>query len=176
MKTKYLFLLVLFTVLLTAFSAGAENVRENPSLYSFAEVVKTLPGMWTANPLEVMEMMEDYPDFECWRRYDMVGCSSVNNKYSAEIFVNFSFSSEEDDAEFVHTFFSMMVNGTEDIQKVVEAFWLDDLKAARISGASYPDGQVTLYFSNENTLMKYSIDFGTDGVWLVTVDMGLIRG
>ncbi|MBR6090017.1 MAG: hypothetical protein IKP86_08800, partial [Anaerolineaceae bacterium] len=81
MKTKYLFLLVLFTVLLTAFSAGAENVRENPSLYSFAEVVKTLPGMWTANPLEVMEMMEDYPDFECWRRYDMVGCSSVNNKY-----------------------------------------------------------------------------------------------
>ena len=175
MKLKTLFLVILF-IGLTLLPVTAENLRENPSLYSFGEIIQKLPKMWLANPIEVMEMMKDYPDYECWRSYDIVGCRSVNNRYSAEMFVNFQFSSEDDYAEFSHAVLSTMVNGTEGVQKVIETLWIDGLEPANISGAKYPDNQVTLYFSTEDTMMKYNISFGTEGVWLVTVDMGLIRG
>ena len=59
---------------------------------------------------------------------------------------------------------------------MIETLWIDGLEPANISGAKYPDDQVTLYFSTEDTMMKYNISFGTEGVWLVTVDLGLIRG
>lgn len=170
--------LMLFILLLMGIfsNTSAENDRENPSLYSFGEITKKLPKMWLANPIEVMEMMKEYPDYECWRSYDIVGCRSVNNRYSAEMFVNFQFSSDDDYAEFTHAVFSTMVNGTEGVQKVIESLWIDDLEPANISGAKYPENQVTLYFSTEDTMLNYNISFGSDGVWLVTVDMGLIRG
>ena len=121
-------------------------------------------------------MMKDYPDYECWRSYDIVGCRSVNNRYSSEMFVNFQFSSDDDYAEFSQAVFSAMVNGTEGVQKVIEALWIDGLEPANILGAEYPENQVTLYFSTEDTMMNYIINFGLEGVWLVTLDMGLIRG
>lgn len=176
MKRRGLLIVIISILLVFPLSAMAEEYRENPSLYSFGEIMQKLPKMWLANPIEMMEMMKDYPDYECWRSYDIIGCRSVNNRYSAEMFVNFQFSSEDDYAEFSHAVLSTMVNGTEGVQKVIETLWIDGLEPANISGAKYPDDQVTLYFSTEDTMMKYNISFGTEGVWLVTVDMGLIRG
>ncbi len=163
-------------LLILTVPAAADTVRENPSLYSFADVVHKLPKMWLANPIEVREMMREYPDYECWRRYDIIGCNSVNNRFSAEMFVNFQFSSEDDYGSLSRVVFTTMVNGPEDVQKVIEAFWFDGLEPANISGAKYPDDQVTLYFSTEDTMMTYNISFGSEGVWLVTVEMGMIVG
>ena len=70
----------------------------------------------------------------------------------------------------------MMISNTEDIQKVVEAFWLDDFEASNISGAEYPEEQVTIYFSNENTLLRYSIPFTEKGAGLLRADFGFVRG
>ena len=176
MKNKNFAILFVITIIFVCPVFAHAQDRENPSLYSFGEIVKNLPQKWLAVPDDVMKMMEDYPDFECWRSYDIVGCQSVNNKYSAEIHVNYQFTSEEDDAELVRTVFTMPVNNTQDVQNVIENFWIDGMKAANISGAQYPTNQVTLYFSSENTLMTYNIDWGSNGVWLVLVDMGLIRG
>lgn len=174
---RWIFLIMIISILLVfPLAALAEEYRENPSLYSFGEITQKLPKMWLANPIEVMEMMKEYPDYECWRSYDIIGCRSVNNRYSAELFGNFQFSSDDDYAEFSHAVFSVVVNGTEGVQKVIETLWIDGLEPANISGAKYPDDQVTLYFSTEDTMMTYNIKFGKNGVWLVTVDMGLIRG
>lgn len=175
MKLKTIFALMMF-ILLFPLPAFSEPMRDNPSLYSFSEIVQRLPQMWTANPFEVMEMMDEYPDFKCVREFDTVSCSSVNNRTCAEILLNLDFTSEDDYAEFDHVTFSIMLNNTEEIQKIVEAFWLDDLEPANISGAAYPAGQVTLYFSNENTLLTYGIPFNETGVWLLRADFGLIRG
>ena len=57
MKLKTFFLVILFVGLISL-PVSAENLRENPSLYSFSEIVQKLPKMWMANPIEVMEMMK----------------------------------------------------------------------------------------------------------------------
>ena len=176
MKNKFYILITLIILLTTALVSSAETVRENPSLYTFSEIVQKLPKLWIANPIEVLELMEQYPDYTCWRSYDVIGCQSVNNKYSAEIFVNFQFSSEDDYAEFIHTVFTMQVNGSENVQKVIEEFWLDGMAPANIMGADFPEDKTTLYFCTDETMMKYTIHWGTEGIWLLTVDMGLIRG
>lgn len=175
MKLKTFFLVILFVGLISL-PVSAENLRENPSLYSFSEIVQKLPKMWMANPIEVMEMMNEYPDFTCHRGLDEITCKSVNNRHCAEIIVTLGFSSEDDYAEFEHVAFSMMISNTEDIQKVVEAFWLDDFEASNISGAEYPEEQVTIYFSNENTLLRYSIPFTEKGAGLLRADFGFVRG
>lgn len=175
MKLKALFLLLIFIVLFSL-PVSAENLRENPSLYSFSEIVQKLPKMWMANPIEVLEMMKDYPDFSCTREAGIIFCHSVNNRTCAEIFVELNFTSEDNYAEFDHVTFSTKVNNTEDIQKIVETFWLDDFEPANISGAAYPDGQLTLYFSNENTLLTYAIPFGESGVKQLRAEFGYIRG
>lgn len=177
MKNKLILIFVLSLAVMFVLPVSAEEVRENPSFYSFSEIVQKLPKMWIANPIEVMEMMKSYPDFECWRSYDIIGCASVNNKHAAEIHVNYQFSSEDDYAEFTGCTFTMLINSSEDVQKVIESFWLPDMKAARIWGADYPDDQVTLYFSSGDTMMTYSIPWDNDGnIWMIMVDMGLIRG
>ena len=177
MKVKMLFLLILSLVLLVSIPASAENVRENPSVYSFAEIVQKLPDLWTTGPLEIMDLMKDYPDFECWRSYDLIGCVSVNNKRSAEIHVNYQFSSDADDAEFIGAVFTKQINSSEDVQKIIESFWLPGMSIANIWGADYPDDQVTLYFSTENTLMNVSVPWPAEGgLWLVIVDLGVVRG
>lgn len=176
---KRIIIIVLFILMMlpTVFSVSAESLRENPSVYSFAEVVQKLPDIWLSNPVEMMEMMKDYPDLECRRSYDMIGCTSVNNKYSADIHVNLQFSSEADDGQFEGAYFSMLVDSSEDIQKLIEAFWLPDMSVANIWGAKYPEDQITLYFSTENTLMTYSIPMSDSGeFWLVNVELGIIRG
>ena len=135
---KIIPLMMFILLLMSIFSdISAENNRENPSLYSFGEIIKKLPKMWLANPIEVMEMMKDYPDYECWRSYDIVGCRSVNNRYSSEMFVNFQFSSDDDYAEFTQAVFSAMVNGTEGVQTVIEAwsrqtFWVQNILKTRL--------------------------------------------
>ena len=153
-----------------------QSVRENPSFYSAAEIIQKLPKMWTANPTEVKEMMEQYPDFTCWRGSDTIGCQSNNNRNCAEIYLSLGFTSEDDYAEFDHVTFSMQINSTEDIQKVVESFWLEDMQPARIMGANYQNNQVTMYFSTESTMMKISIPFSDSGVWVILADIGLVRG
>jgi hypothetical protein len=162
--------------MLFSFPVSADQLRENPSLYSFAEIVQKLPKMWMANPIEVTEMMKKYPDFSCWRGTDTIACQSVNNRNCAEIYISLEFSSEDDYAEFQHVSFSTTINNTEEIQKIIETFWIDDLEPAKISGAEYPEGQVTIYFSNENTMVTYAIPFTETGVWLLRADFGFIRG
>ena len=64
MKKVTLMVLILCIVMFIFLPVEADEQRENPSLYSFAEIVQKLPKMWMANPLEVMEMMKQYPDFK----------------------------------------------------------------------------------------------------------------
>lgn len=171
------FLLFAMIFLMMAGSVSADSVRMNPSLYSFAEIVQKLPSMWLANPIEVTEMMNEYPDFVCYRNFDVIGCQSVNNKFSSEIHVNLQFTSDDDNAEFQRAVFTMPIDSSEQIQTVVEQFWLDGLSAAKIGGAGFPEGQIVLYFSNDSTLETYTIYMTeSGGFWLLTVDIGLIRG
>ena len=107
-------------------------------LYSFADIVQKLPKLWMSDPLEVMDMMKDYPDFICYRSHDIIGCTSVNNKYSSEIHVNYQFTTDKDDSEFVRATFSMAINSSEEIQKIIEAFWIDGMSAAKISAVRRP--------------------------------------
>ena len=180
MKNKpfvFVFVLAIAVFALTVISSSASDyVRDNPSFYSAAEIIQKLPQMWIANPIEVMEMMDRYPDFTCWRGSDLIGCQSNNNRNCAEIYLSLGFSSDDDYAEFQHVIFSMQINSPEDIQKIIESFWLDDMKPANIWGAEYPAGQVTTYYSSGDTMMKFSIPFSDSDVWWVSVDIGLIRG
>lgn len=177
MKYNVLLTAVLCLFLVLCIPVSADTVMENPSIYSFAEVVQRLPELWTSNPDTVMELMEDYPDYICWRRYDIIGCQSANNRYSAEIHVNFLFSSQEDSAELIRTNFTMLIDSQDDVQKLMSMFWLPDMKAARISGASFPDDEVTLYFSTDETMMSWATSFTKEGKpWSVMVDMMLVRG
>ena len=177
MNKKEIILLFIVMMMLTVFSPiSGDNVKENPSVYSFAEIVKTLPQMWMANPAEVTEMMKDYPEFTCQRDADTISCQSLNNRNCADINIALKFTSEDDYAEFEHVTFTMEINNTEDVQKTIENFWLEDLKPAKISGASYPQGQVTIYFSSENTLVCYAIPIDKAGVRYLQVDFGFVRG
>ena len=163
--------------LLIALPVSADALRENPSVYSFAEIVQQIPDMWNASPDVVMNMMKQYPDFVCRKSYDIIGCNSVNNKYSAEINVNMQFTSEKEDAEFVRSVFTYMIDSTEDVQQLLELFWLPEMKAANISGTHDPADQITLYFNTEKTMETYSIYFNEDSnVWLVIVSLGEIMG
>ena len=176
---KRIVLVALMTVisLMIVLSASAEPLRENPSVYSFAEIVQQIPEMWNAGPDEVSEMMKQYPDFVCRKSYDIIGCTSVNNKYAAEINVNLQFTSEKEDAEFVRTVFTYKIDSSEDVQNILELFWLPEMKAANILGTHDPAGQVTLYFNTEKTMETYSVYFDEDdNVWLVIVNFGEIMG
>ena len=177
MKAVFWLLITAVMILTAVMPVSAEDLRKNPSMYSFAEIVQKLPVMWTEKPDAVTEMMEKYPDFECWRSHEIMGCSSVNNKYSADVNVNFQFSSEEDEAELVRAVYSMEIDKAEDIQELLENFWLPGMAAANISGSRYPEGQIRLYFSSENTLMLFQTPVSEPGkYWYITVDMGIIRG
>ena len=169
-------LFVFVFILLVILPAQADQVRENPSLYTFGEVVQKLPKMWSANPIEVMEMMKTYPDFSCWSGGDTISCLSNNNRSCAEVYVSLGFTGSDNYAEFEHATFTMKINNTEEIQKVIETFWIDDTKASNIQGAGYENDQVTIYFSNDNTLIKYSIPFNENGVWVLHADFGYVRG
>jgi len=170
-------LICLLVFLFAAGSAAAEQTAENPSFYSFAEIVQKLPEMWAAAPSAVQEMMKEYPDFVCSRRYDLIACESVNNKYSAEIHVTYQFTSEREDAEFDYVVFSMPVSSTEQVQRIVEMFWLDGMAPAKISGYEFAGNCSEFYFRNDSTMESYSVYFGDDGaVWLVLVNIGFIRG
>ena len=163
--------------LMAALNASADPLLENPSVYSFAEIVQKLPEMWNASFDEISDMMKKYPDYVCRRSYDIISCTSVNNKYSAEINVNLQFTSEKEDAEFEGAVFTYMIDSTEDVQKILELFWLPEMEAANITGTHDPDGMVTLYFNTERTMEKYSIYFNEeDTVWLVIVSFGIIQG
>ena len=180
MKKK---LLAAFTALLLLFflfsgpAAADDPLMDHPSLYSFAEIVQKLPGIMTSTPAELMKVTSQYPDHICWWTYDIVGCQSVNNRYSAEISVNYKFSSEADDAELEKITFMMSVDSQADVQKVMELFWIPGMKPANITGAKYPDGEVTMYFSTDEILQTYMISFNTEGKpWLIMVEIGMIRG
>ncbi len=177
MKKQTIFILFLCVFVLSAGSAFGETVKENPSFYSFAEVAQKLPALWTSKPADVMAVMEAYPDFTCRKHYDILSCQSVNNKYSAEIHLNFQFMSEDDDAELSRTVFTMLINTAEDVQKVIENLWLPGMKAANLMGGASRKDVITLYFSTADTLMTVSFPWNyTGSVWMITVDMGLIRG
>ena len=177
MKRFILLAAVVCALLMTAIAASADPLRENPSVYSFAEIVQKLPKMWNASFDEVTEMMKQYPDFVCRRSYDIISCSSVNNKYAAEINVNLQFTSEKDDAEFVRTVFTYKISSTEDVQKILELFWLPEMKAANILGTHDPEDRITLYFNTEKTMETYTIYFDEkDTAWLVIVNFGIIQG
>lgn len=177
MNKKLIFCLLLTAVFfLSCLPSFGQSVRDNPSFYSVAEIVQNSPKMWMANPTEVTEMMKKYPDFTCWRGSDTIGCQSNNNRNCAEIYLSLGFSSNDDYAEFDHITFSMQINSTEDIQKVVESFWLEDMQPAKIMGADYQNNQVTMYFSTENTMMKISVPFGESGVWVILAEIGFVRG
>lgn len=171
---------LLFSLLVILFMAGsvsADRIVENPSFYSFAEIVQKLPEMWTSDPSAVSEMMNEYPDFVCYRSYDLISCESVNNKYSAEIHVTYQFTSEQEDAEFDYVVFSMPVNSTEQVQQVVEKFWLDGMAPAKISGFEFVGNRSEFYFRNDSTMESYSVYFGDDGAaWLILINIGFIRG
>lgn len=169
-------LIFLFSLISAAGPASGDSLRENPTFYSAAKIVAGLPKMWLANPIEVSEMLKSYPDLTCWKGNGIIGCQSVNNQNCAEIYMSLEFTSDDDYAEFEHLTFSMQIDSTEDVQRVMESFWIEDQKPANIWGADYPGGQVTLYFSTENTLIKYSIPMGASSVWLLRVDFGLTRG
>lgn len=177
MKRIFFLTVTICLFLMTALAASADPLRDNPSVYSFAEIVQKLPQMWDRSFDEAEEMMKQYPDFVCRRSYDIISCTSVNNKYAAEVNVNLQFTSEKDDAKFVRTVFTYMIDSTEDVQKILELFWLPDMKAAKISGAYDPDDRITLYFSVEDTMETYSIYLDEEGsAWLVIVNFGVIRG
>ena len=177
MKRIFIFVLFLAVMLSVILPVSAESVRENPSVYSFAEIVQKLPKIWLSSPAEMMDMMKEYPDFTCWRSYDIIGCTSVNNKYSAEIHVNYQFTTDDDNGEFDQAYFSMLIDSSEDVQKLIEAFWLPGMSVANIWGAKYPEDQITLFFSAGDTMMKYSIPMSGNGeFWLVNVELGMIRG
>ena len=179
MKQKAI-IFVLFLILFSSLSASADSevsTRENPSLYSFAEIVHGLPEMWGAPVSYAQQMMNGFPDFACYFGEDFFECDSINNRFSPEIYVSFGFSNyfgylELDDADF-----TMRINSTEDIQKVIEAFWLDGMKPMNAQGYDYTDGYVTIYFHTDNTLMKYSFAFDENGnPGMLTVHFGCIRG
>ena len=177
MKNRFFFLLVFCTVILAACPAFGETVRENPSFYSFAEIAQKVPAMWLSKPADVLALMENYPDYTCRRSYDLIGCQSVNNQHSAEIHLNFTFSSSEDNAELSQMVFSMETNTPEDVQNVIEKCWLPDMKPANIMGGFYRPKEIKLYFRTEETLMTVMFPWSMDGkVSMIMVDMGLIRG
>ena len=177
MKRILLLTVTVCLFLMSACAASADPLRENPSVYSFAEIVQKIPKMWDASFDEVTEVMKQYPDFVCRRSYDIISCTSVNNKYAAEINVNLQFTSEKDDAQFVRTVFTYMIDSTEDVQKLLELFWLPEMKAANILGTHDPDDRITLYFKTDSTMETYSIYFNEEGLaWLVIVNLGIIRG
>ena len=171
-------LLILFILLVTVVvPVYAQRSSANPSVYSYAEIVKKLPEMWTANPIEVMEMLGSYPDYVCSRSGDLIACDSVNNRYADDIQVSFQFSSEDDYSEFVQSVFTMEIHDNEAVQNILEAFWLEGMKSANMLGAPIPAGQVCLLFSTENTLMTVTVPMTEDGkVWNLTVSFGVIRG
>ena len=133
MKNRFFFLLVFCTVILAACPAFGETVRENPSFYSFAEIAQKVPSMWLSKPADVLALMENYPDYTCRRSYDLIGCQSVNNQHSAEIHLNFTFSSSEDNAELSQMVFSMETNfRTEETLMTVMFPWSMDGKVSMI--------------------------------------------
>ena len=177
MKKQMILILCIGVFFLSAGSAFGETVKENPSFYSFAEVAQKLPALWTSKPADVMAVMDDYPDFTCRKHYDIISCQSVNNKYSAEIHLTCQFMSETDDAELSGAVFTMLINTAEDVQKVIENLWLPGMKAANLMGGVSRKDEITLYFSTGETLMTVSFPWNyTGGVWMIMVDMGLIRG
>ncbi len=177
MKSLNPIIIALCILLLCIIQVSAENLPDNPSVYSFAEIVQKLSDIWDSTPTDIMKIMEQYPDFVCYRGYDIIGCQSVNNRFSNEIHVNYQFSSDDDNAEFVHAAFSTMIDSSEDVQDYIEKFWLPDMKVASIWGASYPDNQLTLYFSSENTIMTVNVPFAENGsLWMIMLEFGVIRG
>ena len=154
---RYMILILTLCALLSAASVSADPVRENPSIYSYAEIVQKLPGMWNANPFEVLEMMKQYPDYTCERYTNFIECASVNNRYSAEIYLEFQFSSEDDYAEFGTAEFYVPVSDAVDVQKYIELFWLPDMKAAKVWGAYCPAYQMKFWFSTEDTLASFNV-------------------
>ena len=177
MKSVFFRFLILAALLMVVIPVSADKGKENPSVYSFAEIVQALPEKWTANPVEIMEMMKEYPDFVCYRSHDIIGCTSVNNKYASEVHVNYQFTSEDDNSEFVQAVFSMKIDSSEEVQKIMEAFWLNDMRSANITGAYFPNDQIILYFSAGDTMMTVTIPMKEDGsLWMIMVDFGLIRG
>ena len=181
MRSFFRWLTVLVILVLFVLPASADQGKENPSVYSFADIVQKLPKLWMSDPLEVMDLMKDYPDFICYRSHDIIGCTSVNNKYSSEIHVNYQFTTDKDDSEFVRATFSMAINSSEEIQKIIEAFWIDGMSAANISGAYYPADQIILYFKTyelvNQTMMTVTVPMAEDGgLWLIMADFGIVRG
>lgn len=180
MKKKLLTALPVLLLLIIVFNgpaAAEEPLPDNPSLYSFAEIIQKLPEIMSSTPADLMKITSQYPDQICWYVYDIVGCQSVNNRYSAEISVNYKFSSESESAELEKITFMMSVDSQADVQKVMELFWLPGMKPANISGAKFPEGAVTMYFSTDEILQTYSISFDTERKpWLIMVEMGMIRG
>lgn len=179
MKARVLFLIMLVMVLFTVSSAAGDSARQNPSMYSFAEVVQKFPEMWLSTPDKVLDVMKDYPDFVCWRSYDIIGCVSVNNKFSSEVHANFQFTSDKDDAEFVRAVFTMQIDSPEEIQSLIESFWLPGMAAANIWGGEYNESEIKLQFCSEETMETYLIPISKTDQYeyrTVTVDIGMIMG
>ena len=179
MKQKAI-IFVLFLILFSSLSVSADSevsTRENPSLYSFAEIVHALPEMWGAPTAYANQMMSVYPDFACYFGEDFSECDSINNQYSPEIYVSLGFVNYFGYLELDNADFSMRISSTEDIQKVIEAFWLDGMKPMNAQGFEYTDECVTIYFHTDNTLMKYTFAFDENGnPGMLSVHIGCIRG
>ena len=177
MKPYKIFLLLIGMVLLTFSVVSADQKPLNPSLYAYAEIVQKLPEMWDANPFEVTEMMESYPDFICNKNFEYLSCESVNNRYAEKINIYFRFDSQDEYAPLTSSRISMDTNNPEEVQQALGLFWLEGMRPLQLSGFTFFEEMINLYFSTENTLMHVYILFSAEsGVQRFTAEFGVIRG
>lgn len=176
-RYKLLFALLAVMMFCCFHAVSADPLMDNPSVYSFSEIVQKLADNWSFTPAGINELMEFYPDYVCRRSYDIISCQSCNNRYSKEIRVSYEFTSELDTAELESCSFVMRIDSQADVQKTLECFWLPGMKVLNISGAAIPEGTVTLYFGTENISMRCSVSFSSEGKpFMLMVDMAPIRG
>lgn len=178
MKKKCI-LAVLFIFLLSFTAARADWGLFNPSMFSAIEIVQELPGYWMANPYEIQEFMSNYPDISCSPytkgidEFDHMICSSVNNRNTFDIIINFWFWGDNAGmAGLEEASFAIGVNDTECVQSVMESLWLSGSFPYRIDGKDevYPNFQSLIFLAN-NTVVRYELpDFSHESPYSMTIE------
>ena len=179
---RLLLLSALFCLLLCAASAVyADELMPNPSLYSAADVAFRMPDYWIANYIEVLELMKNYPDFQCTHssnpingeNFDQIICNSVNNKQARDIIINFYFTGDHAGMTGLRqAVFSVSTPEPADFQEVLEQFWNPENYPWHTENDRFYGTMTSMVFYSMKTVQRFDLpDFKKDGDKFTTVDL-----
>ena len=146
----------------------------NPSFYSAAEIAVELPSYWTANYLEVIELVSKYPDMTCdyyQDVWDQVVCVSVTNDRARDIIINFFFDGDYAGMKGLRkASFTITTPTTLDVQEVLEYYWLHDAFPWHTKNDEFYSFQ-SLIFHTSNTVMQFDFpQFDIEGLDYTIID------